>query len=313
VLAITLHGPARPIGKRRGIAIVLLLVAGLSLGVALIAWPLGRRLGKLSRAAQAFGAGELSTRAKVGSRSALGHLETTFNGMAGEIQRLVAAHGELLRMVSHELRTPIQRLHVALEMVRTRDEAERERRLSRMVIDLEELDALIEELVTYSRLDKRFGLDRQPIGVADLLRDTADALAELRADVSIDVSIEASPALPDALAMTAEPRLARRALDNLVQNAMRHAAHRVVLRAERTAALVRIDVEDDGPGVPQAERTRVFEPFQRLPNSPEGARRGHGLGLAIVRRIADSHDGRVEVSTSPLGGARFQLWLPAAA
>lgn len=307
VLAVTLRGAARPLGKRRGIAIGLLLVAGLSLGVALIAWPLGRRLGKLSRAAQAFGAGALSTRAEVGSRSALGHLETTFNAMAGEIQRLVAAHGELLRMVSHELRTPIQRLHVALEMVRTRDEAERERRVSRMVLDLEELDALIEELVTYSRLDKRFAGDREPVHVAELLRDAADALAELRVDVSIEVT------RPDALTLSAEPRLARRALDNLVQNALRHAARRVVVRAERPAGLVRIDVEDDGPGVPEAERARVFEPFQRLPNSPEGARRGHGLGLAIVQRIATSHDGRVEVSTSALGGARFQLWLPAAA
>ena len=74
---------------------------------------------------------------------------------------------------------------------------------------------------------------------------------------------------------------------------------------------MRIDVDDDGPGVPEAERERVFAPFRRLPNSPEGARKGHGLGLAIVRRIAESHAGRVEVSASPLGGARFQLWLPA--
>lgn len=313
VLYFTLPVPERPLGDRRGVGIGLVLVTGLSLGVALIAWPLGRRLGKLSRAAQTLGAGDLSTRTKVGTKDAVGHLETTFNGMAEEIQRLVTAHGELLRMVSHELRTPIQRLHVALEMAaRTPDADERERRLSRMVTDLEELDALIEELLVYSRLEKRFALEKQPVDVADLLHDTVDAVAELRSDVSIQVSPDVSPELSNALTMSAEPRLARRALENLVQNAMRHAAHRVVLRAERAADRVRIDVEDDGPGVPEAERERIFVPFRRLPNSPENARQGHGLGLAIVQRIADSHDGHVEVSTSPLGGARFQLWLPAA-
>jgi len=313
VLSFTLPAPARPLGEKRGIGIGVLLVAGLSLGVALIAWPLGRRLGRLSRAAQSLGAGDLNTRAKVGPKDAVGQLETTFNGMAEELQRLVAAHGELLRMVSHELRTPIQRLHVALEMAaRTPNAAEREQRLSRMVTDLEELDALIEELLVYSRLEKRFALEKQPVDVAELLHDTVDAVAELRNDVSVEVSPGASPGPSDALTMSAEPRLARRALENLVQNAMRHAARRVVLRAERAADRVRIDVEDDGPGVPEAERERVFVPFRRLPNSPEGARQGHGLGLAIVQRIADSHDGHVEVSASPLGGARFQLWLPAA-
>jgi signal transduction histidine kinase len=309
VLAVALPGPPQPLGEGRGIVIGLLFVVGLSLGVAFIAWPLGRRLGKLSRAARSLGAGDLSTRAKVGPRDAVGHLETTFNGMADEIQRLVTAHGELLRMVSHELRTPIQRLHVALEMAaQAPDDAARERRLARMVTDLEELDALIEELLVYSRLEKRFALDKQPVHVADLLRDAVDALAELRGDVSVEIS----PDVPEVLALFAEPRLARRAVENLVQNAMRHAAHRVVLRAERDGGQVRIDVDDDGPGVPEAERAQIFVPFHRLPSSPEGARRGHGLGLAIVQRIADSHAGQLEVSTSPLGGARFQLWLPAA-
>lgn len=309
VLTFTLRGPAHPFGEGRGLGLALLLVAGMSLGVGLIAWPLARRLSRLSRAVESLGAGDLATRAEVGPADAVGRLEATFNAMAAEIQRLVGAHGELLRTVSHELRTPIQRLHLALEMAtQTAHAAERERRLARMATDLEELDGLIEELLMYSRLERRFALDKQPVAVADLLLDTKDALAELRGDVSVVVASD----LDDALSMRAEPLLARRALENLVQNAMRHARRRVELRAEVASGQVRIDVDDDGPGVPEAERERVFAPFERLRNSPEGARRGHGLGLAIVRRIAESHEGRVEVSASPLGGARFQLWLPAA-
>jgi two-component system, OmpR family, sensor histidine kinase RstB len=309
VLTVALPGPPQPLGRGRGIIIGLLFVTGLSLGVAFIAWPLGRRLGRLSRAARSLGAGELSTRAEVGPRDAVGHLEATFNGMAEELQRLVTSHGELLRMVSHELRTPIQRLHVALEMAaKAPDDAAREPRLARMVTDLEELDALIEELLVYSRLEKRFALEKQPVHVADLLRDAVDALAELRGDESVEVS----PDVSEVLTLFAEPRLARRAVENLVQNAMRHAAHRVVLRAEQAGGQVRIDVDDDGPGVPEAERAQIFAPFRQLPNSPQGARGGHGLGLAIAQRIADSHAGKIEVSSSPLGGARFQLWLPSA-
>ena len=309
VLAFTLPGSSYPYGQGRGIVMVLLLTIGISLGAALVAWLLGRRMGRLSRTARALGAGDLTTRAKVGATDSVGHLEATFNAMADEMQRLIAAHGDLLRMVSHELRTPMQRLHLSLEMAAHADDAaERERRLGRMVTDLEALDELIEELLLYSRLEKRFALERQPVHVADLLRDAADAVAELSGDVSIDV--EAEPA--NALAMSAEPRLALRAVQNLVQNATRHAARRVVLRACRSDGEVRIDVDADWPGVPETERERVFAPFRRLPNSPEGAPKGHGLGLAIVRRIAESHDGRVQVSASPLGGARFQLWLPAA-
>lgn len=308
VLAFALPRPEHPFGGGRGLAFAVLLALGISIGAAFIAWPLARRLARLSRAVEAIGGGDLSARAAVGPPDAVGKLEATFNAMAAEIQRLVAARGELLRTVSHELRTPIQRLHLALEMsVNATGSAERERRAARMAADLEELDRLIEELLTYSRLEERLGLEQQPIDVADLLHDTAAEVGEARAGASIVVR----GADADALTLHAEPRLLRRAVQNLAQNALRHAEGRVEIGAELVGDAIRIDVDDDGPGVPEAERERVFVPFVRLRNDPEGAKRGHGLGLAIVRRIAEAHGGRVAVSSSPLGGARFQLWLPA--
>jgi signal transduction histidine kinase len=301
--------PVHPLGEGRGLAMLLLFVGGLSLGTFVLVRPIRRRLGGLARAADAFGRGELSTRASdLGERDAIHDLGAAFNGMADRIERLIAAHQELLRMVSHELRTPMQRLHFTVE--RVRDAAtpeERERALARATRDLDELDALIDELLTYVRLRDGAPPRRDPIEIAPVLQDLDTELGDLHDDVRLAVHVPA-PGLRAGI----EPRLLRRALANLVVNALRHARTRVQVRATVDDTGIAIDVDDDGPGVPPADRARLFEPFQRLDADPARGRRGAGLGLAIVHRIADLHGGRVTIDTSDLGGARFRLTLPAA-
>jgi signal transduction histidine kinase len=304
VLAVGPLNPVHPLGQGRGLTLLLLLVAGLTAGVFIIARPLERRLTSLSRAAMALGGGDLDVRAETGPPDAVGHLERTFNVMATEIRRLIEAHRELLRMVSHELRTPIQRLHLALQMANDTEHGDvREKHLARMATDLDELDALIEELLAYSRVEERIAAARETVDARALLDEAA-----LGDGTGVSVAVRDVPGEP--IALRAEPRLLRRALANLVRNARQHARTRVELGARAEGGAVIIEVDDDGPGVAAEQRERIFEPFYRIERPAEEGRRGLGLGLAIVRRIAEGHGGRVEVSTSDLGGARFRLALP---
>ncbi len=303
--------PVHPYAEGRGIAAVLLLLASLLGGAHLLLRPIRRRLVGLRDAAEDLGRGDLRARVEAGPRDTIGDLADSFNRMAGEIERLVAAQEELLHMVSHELRTPLQRLLFSLEDA-GEDEvpaATRQRALSEMREDLQELDDLIDELLTYARLGQEAprplhrATDLQPI-----VQDLGRTLARLGRSVRLEA--QADGPLPGAI----EERLARRALSNLMVNALRHAKTRVQVSAVRDGnGAVRIDVDDDGPGVPVALRARVFEPFHRLQEGEAGQRStGFGLGLAIVSRIARSHGGTIEVLDSELGGARFRFVVPTA-
>jgi signal transduction histidine kinase len=229
--------------------------------------------------------------------------------MAGEIQNLVTAQEELLRMTSHELRTPIQRLHFGLEHLRSaHGPAREEEALDRMEADLTELDELIEELLTYVRLKDSAAPARERVEVFPVLEELCDTSSRMSAGVTL-----AGPRSTESpLAVAVEARLLRRAISNLIVNALRHARSRVEVSLTREGSRVHVHVDDDGPGIPQADRERIFEPFQRLDDERTRRSKGSGLGLAIVRRIAETHGGDISALTSELGGARFQLSLPPA-
>lgn len=307
-------GPLRmvfPLAGWRGTLAVLLFMSVLFLGVLLLLRPIRRRLTALSRAAVALGRGELATRTEVGAADAIGALAQTFNGMADEIQRLVTAREELLHMTSHELRVPIQRLHFSLEHLRAPDDpALAAAALCCMERDLLELDELIEELLTYARLEDR----STPAQGSSELRSLCSELCESLSDLAAARAL-AAPSCEttgEDLPVAVEPRLVRRAVSNLLVNALRHTRSRVELRLQREASLIHILVDDDGPGVPLADRERIFRPFFRCDDPCTQSSRGAGLGLAIVRRIAEYSGGQVSVEESRPGGARFRLSLPAA-
>lgn len=302
--------PIHPLGGGRGLGMALLGFCGLSIGVYLLVRPLRRRLGELSRAAYAFGSGDLTARAVVDSPDAIGTVAAAFNRMASEIQRLIASQTELLRMVSHELRTPLQRMHFALERIaKAQDSAHRLDGIRRMERDLGELDALIDELLTYVRLQHDSPPPHHAVDLPRLLAEVVETQAELAAEVCL--RLRPAPAEPKKL--MANARMLRRALGNLIENGLRSARSRVEVSIGYRGSQLYIDIEDDGPGVPAAERERIFAPFQRLDSGQQRGPTGCGLGLAIVRRIAEHHHGSVLVDDSPLGGARFRLSLPSTA
>ena len=270
-----------------------------------------RDLRKLQEAARAFGAGTLSTRVKLSGKSNIDELSKQFNDMAERIEASIKQQRDMMHGISHELKTPLARLEFGLALLAEPDDTERMReRRDALRRDVRELDELVTELLTIGRLEQGASqLVPMEIVVDALIDSVAGNVANDIADcgIALDVSTLGVPATH-----VCDPKLVARALLNLIRNGARYASRKVLLSAarDRSGALV-LSVDDDGPGIPAAERTRVFEPFQRLDSSRDRQTGGFGLGLAIVRRVALVHGGDVRLEDSPLGGARFVITLPA--
>ena len=234
-------------------------------------------------------------------------LAERMHGMAGRIDSLLTAHTTLLHSVSHELRTPIARLSFGLALLEdSSDDPALHQRVRAMAGDVEELNAMVGELLAMTRLDGEQALQRAPCDLATLLHDCVDALPPLPAStVTVALSLA-----DDLGAMDVDARLLGRAVGNLLGNARRYADTRVLLRAARAGDEVTIMVEDDGPGIPADEREQVFAPFYRLDRSRDRATGGFGLGLAIARKAVQLHGGSLVVQDGTLKGASMVIVLP---
>lgn len=299
--------------------LILIAVLGLcliGLIVYLLVRQLERRLSDLETAATRIAQGSLETRVAADDADSVGRLAAAFNGMAEHLQRSLTIQRELVRAVSHELRTPVARLRFGLEMIASaRDDQAREKYLGGMDGDIQDLDKLVDEMLTYARLEQGApALHFQRVDLDALLDQVIEELSPLRRDVRVlRGPCEVGEQDPDEEGhwVEAEPRYLHRALQNLVSNAMRHAESQVSLSYQLGVQRCRIDVDDDGPGIPEDVWDRIFTPFTRLDDSRTRASGGHGLGLSIVRRIIYWHNGRASVRHSErLGGARFSLSWP---
>jgi len=282
----------------------------LAAAVGLIAWallrPAWRDLRSLQQAADALSAGRFDV--------PLPDLDSRLfapvgQGMRAALERLAAAlvtQRELTGAVSHELRTPLARLRFALDaLVDEDDAAARERAVAACERDIEELQTLIDTSLTLARLDMgALAAAPQPGDLAALLDGQARALAPLLEGKALGTRW----ALPESVIFDA--RLLPYALRNGLRNAARHARSRIELSAWTEDGRVFVAVDDDGQGVPEAQREAVFEPFKRLEGERERRSRGWGLGLAIVSRVAQAHGGRARMQQAPLGGARLLIDWP---
>lgn len=252
--------------------------------------------------------GHLSARVSVSGHDAVAGLGCSINKMADHIQRLIGIQREMLRAVSHELRTPVARLRFGLQIME--DDAEDPylgKQLRGMDNDLQELDQLIDEILTYARLEEGGPLlEFQLVDVQDIAEQVVEETAP---SALVEVGFVAS-ASRDTRGEV-EPRYIHRAIQNLVGNACRYAGSRVSVVCSFTEDTCRVDVEDDGPGIPEEQWATVFDAFARLDDSRTRSSGGYGLGLSIVRRITYWHGGRAIVGRSDsLGGARFSLVWP---
>ncbi len=281
---------------------ILLALAGLPLIAALIALRLERELRKVERASEALGTGELSARVD-NERGPSSELAASFNAMAERVERLIRARDELVQAVSHELGSPLSRLRFHLALLEEHAADEQDERLASMTRELDALDELVAELLHYVQSDE-MALDRQPFDPSRGLADLAE-IAQLEAPEDravVDVTVR-------AVTVVADQRLFLRAIENLLRNAMQHAKGEVHLEVLEEGEHVRVTVHDDGSGIPETLRDKVLAPFVRLEADRGRGTGGVGLGLAIVGRILERHDGRLEIGTSPLGGAMVStLW-----
>ena len=277
------------------------------IGIVLFFWvrPHWRDLEKLRLAAERFGDNDLSARIQLSKRSNIRDLAEHFNLMAARIEGLIANQRELTNAVSHELRTPIARLSFELDQLKQLPDASQNRELiADMYADLGELEEMVSELLTYASLER---------GATVIKRETIQAANWLDSVVG-SVALEAEAAGVQLLigecrldTVRIEPRFMARAVINLLRNAIRYAEQRVEVTLVRTGDCYEVRVNDDGPGVPVHGREKIFEPFSRLDASRDRRTGGFGLGLALVRRVSQSHGGQVEVGDSPWGGASFRM------
>ncbi|ASA02900.1 TPA: two-component system sensor histidine kinase RstB [Enterobacter hormaechei subsp. xiangfangensis] len=256
---------------------------------------------KLESAAQRFGEGHLTERIHFDSGSSFDRLGIAFNQMADNINALIASKKQLIDGIAHELRTPLVRLRYRLEMSENLTGAESQA-LNR---DIGQLEALIEELLTYARLDRpqtelHLSTPDLPVWLQTHINDVQSVNPQRKLLTAI------TPGTYGALDM----RLMERVLDNLMNNAMRYSETTLRIGLDLQGSQAILCVEDDGPGIEPAEREKVFEPFVRLDPSRDRATGGCGLGLAIVRSIAQAMGGSVRCEASELGGARFVFSWP---
>jgi signal transduction histidine kinase len=299
--------------------LTLVLVACLALA-ALASVPLGRSVTRpiitLELATRRIGAGDLTTRVGLDRDDELGDLARAFDEMAARISAFVRAEKELLANVSHELRTPLSRIRVVLELASDGDPARAQRYLPEIAQDLAELDLLVEDVLTTAKLDLaegRVGSSSAPMRIDDLaVGEIVDRSRARFAGLYPDreLSVDLSPDLPR---LRGDAVMLRRVLDNLLDNAVKHAPApaAVELVARRAGGGIDIEVRDDGPGMEPHVAERAFEPFYRGDASRDRRTGGVGLGLSLVRRIVEAHGGRVHLSTAPDRGTQVLVHLPA--
>lgn len=285
--------------------------AGLAMIVFIWVWPISKGLMSLSKAATAFGKGDWSVRADTGISSSLIHLAERFNAMAERIQHLIKSHKELSHAVSHELRTPIARIRFAMEMARDVDTAEaRHRYMDSMDDNIEELDGLVDELLTYARFDREEPqLNIKRHDMVKIVQDVINRFELTQSNITFSITLDTT--LPNkTLQCDCDGEAIARILDNLIRNGIRYAGQNIEVKLGVLENQVQISVNDDGPGIPEESWSTVFDPFVRLDKSRDRNSGGIGLGLAIVKRYIELHNGLVSVGQSNMGGACFLLQWP---
>ncbi len=281
-----------------------------------LCWPLAARLTRPLRqmvaVADALGAGDLAARIHLERKDEIGKLAQSFNSMAGSVEQLLARHKQLLADISHEFRSPLSRLRVALELARQEDRAGGREYLDVVEKQADAIDGMIEELLTYSRLEAiPHQLRTEVLSPGEIVDEAADDIRS-EADakgISIDISGGGEPGT-----INGDRRLLVRALGNVLRNAVAYAPQGkpIAVTLTRGGGRLTFAVSDSGPGVEPEILEQIFQPFFRAGSARmRGSSGGVGLGLAIARRCMEAHGGGAAAESAREGtGLTVKLWLP---
>ena len=292
-----------------------LAAAVLSLGmVQFLARGMTSPLRQMAEAASAMSRGDYEKRVPTTSRDEVGELARAFNTMAEELSQVDRVRRDLVANVSHELRTPITALQAVLENVVDGVEEPNPETLRAMLSQVERLGRLVSQLLDLSQLESgALALRQQPFEVRDVLDQ---AVHESRVNAhAVSKSVALEMAVEDgALLATGDPERVHQVIANLLDNAIRHSPPqgRVVVGARQAPEGIRIEVADEGPGIPDEDAARVFERFYRADSARSASAGGTGLGLSIAKWIVDLHGGRIAVESNEPRGCRMVVSLPGA-
>lgn len=288
-------------------SLLLLLLAVSAVASLILALSITRPLRELSSSHLKFAQGELDNRvtALAARKDELGDLGRGFNTMAAQIENLIHNQQRLLRDVSHELRSPLTRSQLALALQQRQGDHPQ---LQRIEMELKLLDQLLDELLTFSRLDAgQYPLEKQQLDLTELLYAIID-LNQLEADAKQQhIQLQAPP----ACWLDADQRLLGRAIENVLRNAIKYSPnHSVILcRLEQHEQQLELSIQDQGPGVPPDSLLHIFAPFYRVSEVREH-QQGTGLGLAIAAQAIKQHQGSINASLPAAGGLLIRILLP---
>jgi len=265
------------------------------LTLAALCWPMAYHiyspLRSLARTFDRFGHGDLSIRQQSRRRDEIGDLARSFDRMADRIETLLTAERRLLQDVSHELRSPLARLSFAAALLNT--EPNREKAKERIGKEVGRLTTLVNSLLEMTRAEgDPASRERKEIRLDRLVRDVAEDCAVEAAGHSCSLTLD----IQDEIAVSGDEELLRRAVENVIRNAIRYSpeGETIDVRLGATAGGAKVDVRDRGPGVPENQLSQIFQPFFRVDDSRNNATGGVGLGLAIAMRAVRLHNGTIE-------------------
>jgi len=289
------HPPFKGFLLHMGILAILIFAF---IGILLL--PIARHFRRFERATSALSQAQWEVQVPIDSNDAFGHLARSFNKMAQRIRHLIQDREELLQAVSHELGTPLSRMQFSLELLEAAsDEKARRRHMDSLAEELRELEHLSTELINWLEADSP-NIRKHPHELTPILSQLIEQMNEDTPE-ALSLSFEHS----GELCAPVEQRQFQRAIENLLRNAVRHAHSRVLLKATQEEKQIRIEIRDDGEGIPTAQRDKIFDPFVSFWDREDGGSTGAGLGLSIVQRIVRRHNGSVSLEKAPEGGANF--------
>jgi two-component system OmpR family sensor kinase len=295
-----------------GANLILLLVISLAFNLHLV-----RPLRRIADAATRFGKGELDARSAVKRSDEIGDVARAFDDTADRVNRLMAAQRELIANVSHELRTPLARMRVAIDLIADGVTQRAVEVLPEISRDLEELERLLDDVMTLARLDPGRGGDGQPmtplrrerLEAKELVSRAAERFRALYPERKLDVALN-----PPAAPLNVDPVLMRRVLDNLIDNARKYSEGESAIEVEvaSEAQHAVFTVRDHGIGIERADLEHIFTPFFRTDRSRDRATGGVGLGLVLARRVVEAHGGSIQIESEPGRGSQVKFTVPIA-
>jgi len=285
--------------------LAILFYAAIALVLMSWLWPLRRDLRKLEQSTTSFGNRNWAFDADIKPSSQVYPLAQAFRRMAARIDSLISSHKDMSNAVSHEIKTPLARMRFEIEMARTATNPQGlASHLNNINTDIKELNAFVTAALDYAILERaEVALNIAEHDFTFILPAVTESVKR-GAPSALDIQCEVQST---AMRVSCDAHLIETVLRNLLYNAMRYA--RTTIRVTfiiQPDGLYVLCVDDDGPGIPEADRQRVFGSFVQL-DRPSGTKVGYGLGLAIVQRVVEWHGGTVAVSQSALGGARFSV------